>query len=119
MKSVKTYTPHIEKECLELVRSLYGVTLDPTVRFRGFTLNILLTVLYGKRYASLEDPTIVKLDNLIVECIDIVGKPIVYNLYKQDQILSHLLQTLATFSLFRLSHHDQHYPNPPLPSTEI
>ncbi|RUS19007.1 cytochrome P450 [Endogone sp. FLAS-F59071] len=80
MKSLEIYTPFIEKESLELVRSLYNVTLDPAIRFRGFTLNIMLTVLYGKRYASPEDPTFVKLDNLIVECVDLVGFHIMLNI---------------------------------------
>ncbi|RUP47200.1 cytochrome P450 [Jimgerdemannia flammicorona] len=74
-KPVESYTPFIEKESLELVRTLYGVTMDPENPFRRFGLNIVFTVTFGKRFDDLNDPVLLQLQKVITTTIKHLGKP--------------------------------------------
>ncbi|RUP45867.1 cytochrome P450 [Jimgerdemannia flammicorona] len=80
-KPVESYTPFIENESLELVRSLYNSALDPVIHFRLFTLNIILTTVYAKRFESPDDPTFLKLQSYIVDTIGFLGYDAIINLF--------------------------------------
>ncbi|RUP44062.1 cytochrome P450 [Jimgerdemannia flammicorona] len=74
-KSVESYTSFIETESVELMRDLYGKTMDPAVSCRQFALNIIYTVLYGKRFTSSEDPRSKELMRLGLGFINALGRP--------------------------------------------